>query len=636
MSVNSASSAAVSIDTLGLPAGNQAAASNPDMADLVAPPEQQQVTEKRPESAAERWLDWQCKMLSGVNCGAVFLIRSAGFGGFKPTAVWPGEDEQSPVLRSMAEQAITSGGRVMHKDSADDQPDAEVADFVAYPLFDDEVVVGAVAMSLAIRSESQRQAVLQLLQWGMVWLEFAVSNEKADRSEASFVALHAADLLSRDLPLPVAGHELCNFLADRFDCSHVALGAWAGLQVRTLAMSHQIQFDRRVSHVGQLEFAMEECVDQDSMITLPDRSGQANGAARAHKQLLLEDDNGSVCSLPLTADGESVGALILIRDNEQGFDEVAVDLLNVVAKSVGPLVHLKQREERSGWRRWGQSLSSLSSRLFGAGHLRSKVIAASAVVLLLALSLIQADRRIAADSVVDGTLQQAVVAPFDGYLSSASARAGDQVEEGQVLAVLDDRDLLLEQEKWASERDKHSKEYQQALAIRDRANVSMMAARIAQAEAQLHLVEEQLQRTKLRAPFSGVLVSGDLSRALGAPVERGQLLFEIVPSDDYHVTLQVDEHDVALLEQGQQASLRLTGLPEHSIPLQVSRIFPVATAEDGGNHFRVEAELGEMPEGLRPGMQGVAKVVVGRASLLSVWTGSLIDRLRLWFWSFGA
>ena len=414
------------------------------------------------------------------------------------------------------------------------------------------------------------------------------------------------------------------------------MGAWAGLQVRTLAMSHQIQFDRRVSHVGQLEFAMEECVDQNTTITLPNASGQTNGAARAHKQLLLEDDNGSVCSLPLTADGESVGALILVRDNDLGFDEVSVDLLNVVARSVGPLVHLKQREERSGWRRWGQSFSSLSNRLFGAGHLRSKVIAASAVLLFAALSLIQADRRVAADSVVEGTLQQAVVAPFDGYLSSASARAGDQVEEGQVLAVLDDRDLLLEQEKWASERDKHSKEYQQALAIRDRANVSMMAARIAQAEAQLQLVEEQLQRTKLRAPFAGVLVSGDLSRALGAPVERGQLLFEIVPSDDYHVTLEVDEHDVALLEKGQQASLRLTGLPEQSIALQVSRIFPVATAKDGGNHFRVEAELGEMPEGLRPGMQGVAKVVVGRASLLSVWTDSLIDRLRLWFWSFGA
>ncbi len=635
MSATRASSAAVSIDPLGPP--GEFAPPGPGVRVTVqeGAPKQEQVAEKPAESVAERWLDWQCRMLSGVNCGAVFLIRSAGYGGFKPTAVWPSEDKLSSVLRSVAEQAITRRSTVTHKDAEDDEPDAEVADFVAYPLFNEEVVVGAVAMSLAIRSESQRNAVQQLLQWGMIWLEHAVNSETADRSEASFLALRAVDLLSRDLPLPVVGHELCNLLADRFDCSHVALGTWAGLQVRILALSHQLQFDRRVSQIGQLELAMEECVDQGSPITLPDLSGKRNVAARAHQQLLLEDSNGSVCSVPLTADGESVGALTLIRDNDRGFDEVALKLIALVAGSVGSLVHLKQREERSGWRRWGQSFTSFSSRLFGAGHLRTKVFAGSAALLLAGLMLIQTDQRIAANSVVDGTLQQAVVAPFDGYLSSANARAGDQVEQGQVLAVLDDRDLLLEQEKWASERDKHSKEYQQALAIRDRAQVSVMAARIAQAEAQLHLVEEQLQRTKLRAPFSGVLVSGDLSRALGAPVERGQLLFEIVPDEDYRVTLEVDEHDVALLAQGQHAVLRLTGMPDRAIPLQVSRIFPVATAEDGANHFRVEAELQEMPQGLRPGMQGVAKVVVGRASLLNVWTRSLVDRLRLWFWSFG-
>ncbi|MGB5561967.1 MAG: HlyD family efflux transporter periplasmic adaptor subunit, partial [Sedimenticolaceae bacterium] len=165
--------------------------------------------------------------------------------------------------------------------------------------------------------------------------------------------------------------------------------------------------------------------------------------------------------------------------------------------------------------------------------------------------------------------------------------------------------------------------------------VSMMSARIAQAEAQLRLVDEQLERTQLRAPFAGVLVSGDLSRALGAPVERGQLLFEIVPSEGYHVTLEVDEHDVAALEAGQQASLRLTGMPDEIIPLRISRIFPVASAEGGSNHFRVEGELETTPGDLRPGMQGVAKIVVGRASLLTVWTSSLLDRLRLWFWSLG-
>ena len=232
-------------------------------------------------------------------------------------------------------------------------------------------------------------------------------------------------------------------------------------------------------------------------------------------------------------------------------------------------------------------------------------------------------------------MQQAIVAPFTGYLVEATARAGDRVEAGQLLAALDGRELLLEQEKLAGERAKHRKEYQQALAERDRAMVSIITARIEQVDAQLELIEEQLERTRLVAPFSGLLVSGDWSRALGAPVERGQLLFEIVPESDFRIMLQVDEHDVSHLQPGQQGRLRLAGIPDDPVDLQVARIYPVATVAGGANHFRVEASADKVPPGLRPGMQGVAKVTVGRGSLLAVWTASLRSRLRLWAWSLG-
>jgi len=574
-------------------------------------------------------------MVSGVHHGAVFLVRSAGHGGFLPASSWPDENTDPSILRSVAEQAIVNAAQFSQKEAIDAGSDAEVADFFAYPLFDGEEVVGAVALSLAIRSEVQRQAVLQLLQWGTVWLENIVNGESADRSAASVFALEMVGLVSRDLPLAVVGHDFCNAFAERFECSRVALGVWSGLQVRVLSMSHQIQFDRRVTHIERLEFAMEECVDQGAIVTLPVEAGEDQAVTKAHAALLQEDGNGSVCSVPLGDEAEPLGALILVRDDKSPFDAKALATITLVAERVSPLIRLKQRDAQSGWRKALQASAGGMRRLFGAGHLRLKSVVAAAVLVLAMLVLIQTDHRIAAESTIEGAVQQAVVAPFAGYLSSANARAGDLVDEGQVLAVLDDRELLLEQEKWSSERDKHSKEYQQALAVRDRAKVSMMAARIAQAEAQLRLVGEQLQRTKLKAPFAGVLVSGDLSRSLGAPVERGQLLFEIVPSEGYHVSLEVDEHDVAMLEKGQEASLRLTGLPNQAIPLRVSRVLPVASAEDGGNHFRVEAELGDAPSGLRPGMEGIAKVVVGRGSLLRVWTASLSDRLRLWAWSLG-
>ena len=65
-------------------------------------------------------------------------------------------------------------------------------------------------------------------------------------------------------------------------------------------------------------------------------------------------------------------------------------------------------------------------------------------------------------------------------------------------------------------------------------------AQIEQAEAQLALVEEQLSRARLVAPFDGFIVVGDLSQSLGSPVERGDVLFEVAPLDGFRVVLEVD------------------------------------------------------------------------------------------------
>jgi multidrug efflux pump subunit AcrA (membrane-fusion protein) len=140
----------------------------------------------------------------------------------------------------------------------------------------------------------------------------------------------------------------------------------------------------------------------------------------------------------------------------------------------------------------------------------------------------------------------------------------------------------------------------------------------------------------LKAPFSGIVVSGDLSQSLGAPVEKGEQLFVIAPLGNYRVALNVDDHDVSKLQIGQTGSLRLVGLPYDPLPITISRITPVASAKDGGNYFRVEATLADMNDTrLRPGMQGIAKVQVGEESILWVWTHTVIERLRLWLWSIG-
>jgi RND family efflux transporter MFP subunit len=230
-------------------------------------------------------------------------------------------------------------------------------------------------------------------------------------------------------------------------------------------------------------------------------------------------------------------------------------------------------------------------------------------------------------------IQRAVTAPFEGYLDEADIKAGALVEEGQIMARLDDRDLNLERSKWASQLAQHQLENRKAMAEDDTATASIMQQQVLQDEAQLRLLDEQLARTKITAPFSGLVVSGDLSQSLGTPLEKGQVLFEIAPLDSYRVVVQVDETEIAAVLAGQQGELILSAMPGTPLPFRVKTITPVTLAEEGRSYFKVEATLDEQSPRLRPGMEGYGKIFIDRRRLIWIWTHDLITWLRLKMWS---
>jgi multidrug resistance efflux pump len=227
-----------------------------------------------------------------------------------------------------------------------------------------------------------------------------------------------------------------------------------------------------------------------------------------------------------------------------------------------------------------------------------------------------------------------VVAPFDGFIASAEVRAGETVSAGQVMAQLDDKDLLAEQRRLRSSRAEIQKEYRKALAELNHAQARILQAKIAQADARVAHLDDQLARARLTAPLGGMVITGDWTRSLDAPVNRGDVLFEVAPLADYRVVLLVKDSDIALLEPGQPGELRLTGLPGTAIPLIVGEVATLAEPDAEGALFRVEAEPQDHGLALRPGMEGIAKVVVGERRRLWIWTHGLTDwlRLQLWRW----
>jgi multidrug resistance efflux pump len=178
------------------------------------------------------------------------------------------------------------------------------------------------------------------------------------------------------------------------------------------------------------------------------------------------------------------------------------------------------------------------------------------------------------------------------------------------------------------------REQQRALGGGNAAEAGIAAARLQQVRAELKLVDEQIARTRVTSSFDGMVVSGDLTQSLNAPVERGQVLFEVAPLADYRVVVQVDERDIGAIVPGQRGQLLLAAWPSDVLDFTVTKVVPVSVAKEGRNYFSVEAALDRVPDRLRPGMEGVGKIAVGKRRLAWIWSRQGVDwiRLKLWAW----
>lgn len=478
------------------------------------------------------------------------------------------------------------------------------------------------------------------------------SAARTDASQAALIMRLFAAALS--LPhLKEAGAALAAELAGALHCDRVSLGlreaGKARGVTRVVALSHAIDLDEQQGLMATLAAAMDEAIDQGAAVSVSlgrhgrinepgqalDLRGQPLALVRhAHQQMLDKFARRAVLSVPMAHDGEVFGAITLERGNDQGFDPALIDTLEHAAALLGPLLRLQREADRSWWAHGRAAFHQQLRKVFGPGHPVFKAVVALMVAVVAVGSLVQVDHNLRVPARLEGVVQRVQVAPSDGFVKAALVRPGDTVKAGQVLVQLEDRELQLEARKWQGEIAQIEAEYGEALARQDRTKGGILMAKLTQARAQLDLVNEQLARAEIRAPFDGVVIKGDLTQQLGAPVKRGDALVTVAPDLRHRVILDIDERDIGAIQVGQQARLALASAPSQDLPLSVARITPVATTRSGRNIFEVEAKMegGGEPgsaQQLRPGLEGIAKVAIGDRRLIWIWTHRIVDWVML-------
>jgi hypothetical protein len=575
-------------------------------------------------AAAGPWLQIQARMIAPEATGAV-MLRDAD-GQLKPAATLPADRPADPALLRLADMAIRQGRGVVGLTRGGDGA-------VAYPLVMRDGVAGAAVISYA----GEPTRAMRLLQWGIAQLRDlaarrAVHSGEAERAHNAAVL----ELLSVTLDeerFAASALAAATHLALAFGCDRVAIGTIRRGHSKVAAISHSATFGKQMLLVAKLSAAMDEAIDQRATILYPAPDADAPLATRAHAELVAEA-SPRLCTIPMLVRDKFFGAVVFERPADRPFTPEDVEILSAAVSALGPLLEERRLNDRWIGFKLGDSFTGVLRRLFGPGHAGLKTTAASILAIAAFLSFATGTYEVSAKAGLEGLVRRAVVAPLDGYIKLANARAGDRVGEGEVIAALEDSDLTLERLRWTTERQQRQIEYDRAFAARDRSALATSRSQIDEADAQIKLVDEQLSRLQLKAPFDALVTAGDLSQSIGAVVSRGTTLFELAPLDAYRVTLAVDQSQIGDVELGQTGSALFAAVPDEPFEFVVDKITPVAEAREGHTVFRVEGKLTGAPERLRPGMDGVAKIEVEQRLLVWIWARSFLDwaRIASWQW----
>ena len=577
---------------------------------------------------AQAWVQTQAEIIGSAIKSGVVILGTPEQEAFKPYAVWPDRSAVTEQLISAIESVVNNqqqGSQII---------EGKQTTCIACPVFVYQQFCGAFAFEVDAVPEQALNRIVSQLEWGAGWLETNIHRNKYTASDRLAIVLELIATSVYYEGFQAAATAVATELANVLNCERVAIGFLRGKHSQLRALSHSATFNKKTNMVRRIEAAMDEAIDQHTTTVFPPLKDSPVQVTRAHQALSSDHDTSSICTVPLTAEERLFGAITLERASDQPFDPATIKLCQHAASLIGPLLEMKDKDDRWIVRKVIDSAAQLLKKIFGARHFGLKLTFIILTSVVLFFTYTKGDYRITADARLEGTIQRSIAAPVAGYIVESNARAGDIVRQGSTLFTLDDKDLRLERLKWVSQKLKSTREFNEAIAEGNRARARVLSAQIEQAEAEIAVLDEQLARTVVKAPFDGFVVSGDLSQSLGSPVERGDTLFQVAPLDSYRVILETDERDIADVEVGQSGRLALTSMPDDILTVRIEKITPIATAEEGRNYFRVESVLeGESNELLRPGMEGVGKIYVGERKLIWIWTYKILHGIRMFFWS---
>ncbi len=422
---------------------------------------------------------------------------------------------------------------------------------------------------------------------------------------------------------------ICDEMREVVGCGRVAIGLGTPHRCKVYGLSGAGRMESNNSQATTLlSGAMREAIGVDATMVWPERPDLKKVLTSASQEQLLETLGvREMVTLPLKdAKGNELGAWSFLWDKDSRMTSRQLDLIEAATPHASALVHLSSQSHPRGIRGAIRRIQRGASKMKKAAWIAIPVA-------LVAFMLIPVPHRIAADCQLQPERTRQIAAPFDGILERAMVKPGETVEAGQLLAVLDGKEIRWRLAEAIARYEAAQTKRDQAMT--DKRNVA--AQQLAQLEAdglelEVALLSYQRDNLEVKAPIGGVVLSGNLERSEGVPVSTGQKLFDIAPIETLEVEIALPDAEISRIQQGQRVQIRLESQSSYRYESELIEVYPISEIQDDKNVFIGLASIENAEGELRPGMRGKARVISSHRPIGWIVFHRLIESIRMFFW----
>jgi membrane fusion protein, multidrug efflux system len=228
--------------------------------------------------------------------------------------------------------------------------------------------------------------------------------------------------------------------------------------------------------------------------------------------------------------------------------------------------------------------------------------------------------RFEAVGTIEADAEITVVSEIDGIVTSIPFGEGSPIEKGDLIAQLQDDQLRAELARAAALRDQGQSTFERVQSVVDQGagtpqDLDDARAELEVAKADLALARSRLDKATIRAPFSGIAGSRQVSP--GAFLRAGQAITDLADIAELRVVFSAPERYLGKLHRGARVTISTSAWPEISLSGTIDIIEPVL--DEATRSVRVIARAANRDELFRPGMSAnIVATLSSRENALTI------------------